>query len=103
MQYNTMIQKKMMLGALSLVSASVWSQQRPNVIFIMADDLGYGDLECYQGKEKTPHINAFASEGCQFMDAYAVASTSTPSRYSFLPEDILGVRTIRALLREMPE
>ena len=84
MQYNTMIQKKMMLGALSLVSASVWSQQRPNVIFIMADDLGYGDLECYQGKEKTPHINAFASEGCQFMDAYAVASTSTPSRYSFL-------------------
>lgn len=76
--------KILVLGALNLVSMCALAQERPNVIFIMADDLGFGDLECYNGKESTPHINEFARQGCLFTNAYAVASTSTPSRYSFL-------------------
>ncbi len=57
----------------------------PNVIIIYADDLGYGDLECYGAKNvRTPNVNRLASEGIRFTNAHATASTSTPSRYSLL-------------------
>lgn len=59
--------------------------QNPNIIIILADDLGYGDLECYGAKNvKTPHINRLAERGIQFTNTHAAASTSTPSRYSLL-------------------
>lgn len=58
---------------------------RPNVIVILADDLGYGDLECYGAKNvQTPNINKLAKEGIRFTDVHATAATSTPSRYSLL-------------------
>lgn len=58
---------------------------KPNVIFIYADDLGYGDLECYGAKNvQTPNVNRLASEGILFTNAHATAATSTPSRYSML-------------------
>lgn len=57
----------------------------PNIIFIYADDIGYGDLECYGAKSvKTPHVNRLADEGVRFVNAYACAATSTPSRYGLL-------------------
>lgn len=57
----------------------------PNVILIVADDLGYGDLSCYGAKRvSTPNVDKLASRGVLFTDAHAVASTSTPSRYSIL-------------------
>lgn len=83
MKSNLLNRKALLFGALTIATISS-AQNRPNVIFIMADDLGFGDLECYNGKEKTPNLNQIAQEGCQFVNAYAVASTSTPSRYSFL-------------------
>lgn len=59
--------------------------KRPNVIIIYADDLGYGDLECYGAKNvKTPNVNKLAKNGIRFTHAHAVAATSTPSRYSLL-------------------
>lgn len=58
-------------------------QKSPNVIFIVADDLGYGDLSCYGEKTiNTPHVDRLASDGILFTDAHSVASTSTPSRYA---------------------
>ena len=61
------------------------TDSKPNVIIIYADDLGYGDLECYGAKNvKTPNINKLAENGIRFTNAHAVASTSTPSRYSLL-------------------
>lgn len=71
----------------SLLSACGSKQQeevkQPNVIFIVADDLGYGDLSCYGAKRiQTPNVDRLAAEGLRFTDAHAVASTSTPSRYS---------------------
>lgn len=70
---------------LALHGLGAQAQQRPNVIVFYADDLGYGDLQCYGGKSvATPHIDRLASEGCRFTNAFAVASTSTPSRYSLL-------------------
>lgn len=59
--------------------------QKPNVIVILADDLGYGDLKCYGAKNvETPHVDKLASEGIRFTNAHTVAATSTPSRYSLL-------------------
>lgn len=59
--------------------------QTPNVIFIYADDLGYGDLECYGAtRVSTPNINRLADGGIRFTNAHATAATSTPSRYSML-------------------
>ncbi|MCK5879299.1 MAG: arylsulfatase [Holophagae bacterium] len=67
--------------------SSVYAAKKPNVIVIMADDLGYGDVGCYGAKPehvKTPHIDRLAARGLRFTGGYASASTCTPTRYSFL-------------------
>ena len=58
----------------------------PNIIYILADDLGYGDLSIYNkaSKIKTPHLNQLASEGMRFMDMHSTSSVCTPTRYSIL-------------------
>lgn len=67
------------------VQKTVRRPQKPNVIVILADDLGYGDLKCYGAKNvETPHVDKLASEGIRFTNAHTVAATSTPSRYSLL-------------------
>lgn len=64
---------------------STQAPKKPNVIVILADDLGYGDLKCYGAKNvETPHVDKLASEGIRFTNAHTVAATSTPSRYSLL-------------------
>lgn len=60
-------------------------QQRPNIIYIMADDMGYADLGCYGSKRiKTPHIDRLASEGIRFTNHYAGTAVSAPSRCSLM-------------------
>ena len=60
-------------------------KMRPNVVMIYADDLGFGDLECYGAKGvRTPNVNRLSDNGVRFTNAHAVAATSTPSRYSLL-------------------
>ena len=57
------------------------SKNKPNIIFIMADDLGYGDLGCYgQDQIKTPHIDRMAAQGMRFTDHYAGSTVCAPSR-----------------------
>ena len=57
----------------------------PNIVFIMADDMGYGDLGCYGAtKIRTPRMDRLASEGIRFTDAHSSAAVCTPSRYSVL-------------------
>ena len=59
--------------------------QKPNVIIIYADDLGYGDLSCYGAhRVETPNVDRLADQGIRFTNTHTVASTSTPSRYSLL-------------------
>ncbi|KAA9357329.1 sulfatase family protein [Larkinella humicola] len=61
------------------------AQQKPNIVLIYADDLGYGDLSCYGAtKVKTPNIDRVATEGLRFTNAHATSATCTPSRYSLL-------------------
>ena len=58
---------------------------RPNIIVILADDLGYGDLSCYGAtKVRTPNIDKLAAEGRRFTDAHSPASVCTPTRYNLL-------------------
>ncbi len=59
--------------------------RKPNVVLILADDLGYGDLGCYGSKKiKTPRLDAMAAQGVRFTDFYAAASICTPSRAALL-------------------
>src|SRR5215212_6997651 len=58
---------------------------RPNVLFILADDLGYGDLSCYGRPDyQTPVLDRLATEGMKFMSAYAAAPVCTPTRCAFI-------------------
>lgn len=76
------------LGILSMTSAqSAYSQitEKPNIIIIYADDLGYGDISCYGATSlKTPNIDRIAMQGLRFTNAHCTSATSTPSRYSLL-------------------
>ena len=58
----------------------------PNILFILADDLGYGDVGCYNRESKipTPHLDRLALEGMRFTDAHSPSTVCTPTRYSLL-------------------
>ena len=60
--------------------------QRPNIVFILADDLGYGDVQCYNPESRvpTPHIDKLAAQGMRFTDAHSPSTVCTPTRYSVL-------------------
>ena len=61
-------------------------QAKPNILIILADDLGYGDVGCYNSKSKvpTPNIDRLAKEGMRFTDAHSPSTVCTPTRYSLL-------------------
>jgi arylsulfatase A-like enzyme len=65
---------------------SAYARETPNIVFILADDLGYGDLGCYnpQSKIPTPRLDRFATEGMRFLDAHSPSSVCTPTRYGLL-------------------
>ncbi|MDG2390148.1 MAG: arylsulfatase [Planctomycetaceae bacterium] len=68
-----------------LLAAMASAHDKPNIIVIMADDMGYGDVSCYGATElSTPNIDKLASEGMRFTSGYCSASTCTPTRYSLL-------------------
>src|SRR5215813_7477932 len=57
---------------------------KPNIIYIMADDLGYADLSCYGRKDyQTPNLDKLCSQGVKLMNAYANAPVCTPTRAAF--------------------
>lgn len=75
-----------LLAFLSMLCGTLWAaEQQPNIVLIMADDLGYGDVGCYGAtKIKTPNIDRLAREGMLFTDAHAAASVCSPSRYGLM-------------------
>lgn len=69
------------LVAALLTTSGLLAADKPNVIYILADDLGYGDLSCYgQTKLKTPHIDRLADEGLKFTNHYSGNTVCSPSR-----------------------
>ena len=75
----------LLLATLSLLPLAADAAQ-PNIVLILADDLGYGDVRCYndQSKVPTPHIDRLAREGMRFTDAHSPCTVCTPTRYSLM-------------------
>jgi arylsulfatase A-like enzyme len=68
-----------------MLLSSIEAQEKPNIIFILADDLGYGDLSCYGANDlHTPQIDKLAKKGIKFTRAYANSTVCSPSRESIL-------------------
>ncbi len=85
-----------MLQADSNQSSKKIDKKKPNIIYILADDLGYGDLSCYgQTKFQTPNLDAMARDGMRFMSHYAGCTVSAPSRCSLMT----GLHTGHAPIR----
>ena len=69
---------------------------KPNIIFILADDLGYGDLGCYgQKRIKTPQLDRMAAEGIRFRSCYAGSTVRAPSRSALMTGQHTGHTRIR--------
>src|SRR6187551_916219 len=70
---------------LSLALASSLAAAPPNIVFLLADDFGWGDLGCYgHPYARTPHIDKLSTEGTKFMQFYATGVTCCPSRTGFM-------------------
>ena len=94
-QYSA-VNRRSFLKQCALASAALAAQKclgmpeqlgnkRPNIVVILSDDVGYGDLTCYGGiNVNTPHIDGLAKSGLRFTDAHCDAATCTPSRYAIL-------------------
>ncbi len=79
-----MLFKKILLSIFVFTTITLSAQTRPNIIYMMADDLGYADLSCYGRKDyQTPNLDKLASQGVKFMNAYAAAPVCTPTRTAF--------------------
>ena len=78
---------KSLVITLTLIFTSVGTAvEKPNVIFILADDVGIGDIKCFYPKSRvtTPNIDRLASQGMRFTQAYAPGAVCSPSRYALL-------------------
>jgi arylsulfatase A-like enzyme len=74
-----------LVACLASAVAPQAAESKPNIVFILADDLGYGDLSCYGATRiRTPHCDRLASQGLRFTDAHAPSAVCTPTRYATL-------------------
>src|SRR5678809_1150653 len=81
------LKKRVLLIQLILLVCSQVQSQHPNIIYIMTDDMGYGDLSGYGRKDYlTPNMDKLASQGIKFVNAYAAAPLCTPTRAAFMTE-----------------
>ena len=91
-----MNKRTILLSSAALASLGAVAQQKPNIIYIMCDDMGYGDLACYgQQYIATPCIDQMAAEGMRFTDAYAGSPVSAPSRATFMTGQHSGHTHVR--------
>jgi len=75
-----------LLTSVAALCAPLGAQQLPNIVIVYADDLGYGDLSCYNADAayRTPHLDRMAKEGVRFTDAHSPSTICSPSRYGLL-------------------
>lgn len=73
------------LSSLAAIAAAISAPRFPNIVVILADDLGYGDVGCYGAtKIPTPNVDRLSQQGLRFTDAHCTSATCTPSRYALL-------------------
>jgi arylsulfatase A-like enzyme len=92
-----MMTRRQFSGALAGAGAAfAQGERRPNIVLILADDLGYGDLSCYgQEKLSTPNIDRLAKEGMRFTQAYAASTVCAPSRCGLMTGLHMGHARVR--------
>src|SRR5688572_19262653 len=68
------------------ITTAMRAAETPNIVIILADDLGYGDIGCYNAKSKlaTPNVDRLAREGMRFTDAHSGSAVCSPTRYGLL-------------------
>ncbi len=99
-----MIKYVRLMLLLGLMPLTLHAQKRPNMVFILADDLGYGDLGVYgQQHIRTPHIDRLAAEGMRFTQFYAGTTVCAPSRSALLSGQHTGHTYIRGNKEIQPE
>ena len=72
---------------LTLITSAAFAQQKPNIVYLICDDLGYGDIQCLNpinGKIRTPGADQLAKQGMVFTDAHSGSSVCTPTRYGIM-------------------
>lgn len=87
MKRGNLNQFVLLFVAFAVTCLCAFGQKNPNILIIYADDLGYGDVRCYQpGRSKipTPHIDKLAAQGMRFTDGHSSSGVCSPSRYSLL-------------------
>src|SRR5688572_10653484 len=86
----------LLLACASVASAAAGQGSKPNIIFILADDLGYGELGSYGQKLiQTPHLDKMAAEGMRFTQFYAGSTVCAPSRSVLMTGQHMGHTTVR--------
>jgi arylsulfatase A len=102
-----LMMRKCLLIAFLFFSSVAFGQKktdRPNIIFILADDLGYGDLGCYgQQKIRTPHLDQLSKQGVKFTQFYSGSTVCAPARCTFLTGMHTGHGAIRGNITVKPE
>lgn len=107
-----MMRQTILFSSIAVVMGSVQAEatkpakvkKKPNVVFIIADDLGYGDLSCYgQEKFRTPNIDRLAREGLRFTQCYSGTTVSAPSRACLMTGLHSGHAPIRGNKEVLPE
>lgn len=76
--------RRQLLSAAAVGPLLAQPRQRPNILLVLADDLGYGDLGCYGGVARTPNLDRFAKEGVRFTNCYSGAPNCSPSRSALM-------------------
>jgi hypothetical protein len=81
----------LILTPLVALAAAEPPPPKPNIVFLFADDLGWGDLRCYgHPYAQTPHLDKLAAEGTRFTQCYATGVTCCPSRTGFMTSQLSG-------------
>ena len=81
-----MLLPRWLVGVVILTAASAAAATRPNIVYILADDMGVGDVSALNAKSawQTPHLDRLAKEGIAFTDAHSSSAVCTPSRYAIM-------------------
>lgn len=93
----TRLASRLLLLVLATCGGAVWAADRPNILLVLCDDLGYGDLGCFGATDvMTPNVDRFAAEGLRFTSCYAAHANCSPSRASLMTGRTptrVGIRT----------
>ena len=94
---NRLTRREFLAATGSVFIAGAQARRPPNIVYIMADDLGYGDLGCYgQQKIRTPNVDRLAAEGMKFTQAYAGCTVCAPSRSVLMTGLHMGHTSVRS-------